>query len=374
MKLVFITKSMEFTGGLKIFFEYAHFLKKSGHDVIVLVQKESGRLEGTVEVEIVPDFLPVNIPECDLVIATTPHEVQIAWDSKKGDVVHFCQGFEIIDLEKRIRGQTIPNRFQKSSLLNSLKLFKKRLSWRKKVERIDKVYQLPTHLVTVTKPLKKILEERYKKDVSLCVYGIPEQFFCPRQEWAFQKFTKENPLRIVNVGPIDVTFKGIPTTIEAIQKAKDNGIPVRFIRITPKMIDEDHNQTAVDKTYEGLSPNEVGEVLRNCDVYISNSTDGEGFGLPAMEALCSGLVCVFSSISSYNNFSDRRDYCFFVPEYDSDSTFNAIKEIVELTEEKYYKLRKNSLAVSSGFSYEKACNRFEGILQNIVDKKVSKNR
>lgn len=359
---------MKFTGGRKIYFGYADFLRKKGHDVSVLVQDVSGDLAGTVEVEKVLDFSPQNIPECDLIVTTTPKETKLAWDSKKGKVVHFCQGYEITDLEKRISGKTIPNRYKNPGIINSLKLFKKRISWKKKIERINKIYQLPTHLVTIAQPLKKVLEERYNKTVQLCVNGIPEKFFFPRKDWTYRSFNRKNPLKIVNIGPIDVTFKGILTTIDAVKKAKESGLPVKFIRITPKVLEEDKAQSVVDEIHEGLKPEEVGEIMRNCDVYISNSTDGEGFGLPAVEALCSGLVCIYSKISSYSSFSERRDYCYFVEEYDVEATFNAIKDIIELPEEKFCELRKNSLEVSSDFSYEKSCNRFEEILLSITDK------
>jgi glycosyltransferase involved in cell wall biosynthesis len=101
-------------------------------------------------------------------------------------------------------------------------------------------------------------------------------------------------------------------------------------------------------------------------VYISNSTEGEGFGLPAMEALSCGLLCILSSISSCLSFSDRRDFCFFVPERDPTATSAVLKEIIRSPSEKFVDIRKNALEISAHYSHEKACKNFEKILENIL--------
>jgi glycosyltransferase involved in cell wall biosynthesis len=363
MHFVFLSDNMKFSGGRKLHFEYAAFLRSRGYLVDVLVQDEIGTLAGSIDVTVVPDFSPESIPKCDVIIATTPREVQLAFDSKCGDVVHFCQGFEITDLQQRVNGEVIPLRFQGSGLLCKIKLALKKRSWKKKIARIEKVYRLPTKLVTVSKHLKEELETLYKRDVNLCLNGIHKEYFYPKENFEWGEFSNKNPLKIINIGPIKVTFKGIKTTLKAIEVLKEEGYPVEFIRVAPVITTEERDSRLIDKCYENISPEKLGEVIRGAHLYISNSTEGEGFGLPALEAISSGLIAVLSSICSYQNFSKNNNFCYFVPEHDSDATVEAVKTILSSTNEQICELRKKSLSVADEFSFEKSCRKFEEIIK-----------
>lgn len=345
--------------------EYANFLQKEGHNVEILIQEKRGLLSNYIDAKIVSNFSPNNIPECDIIIASTPKEVLKSWDSRKGKVVHFCQGFEITDLEQRIRGEALPFRYQKKGLLNSLKVYKKRKSWKRKVRRIDRTYRLPTHLITVSAHLKKLLEKRYKRPVYLCRNGVHQEFFYPDKNWKPVTFSDGRPLRIVNVGPYNVALKGIPDTLRATELLKREGLPIQFIRVSPHISDAEKDNPLIDEAYENISQKELGKLFRSCDVYVSNSTEGEGFGLPAMEALSTGLLCILSSISSYLDFSDRKDFCFFVPEKDATATSAVLKEIVAASSGKFFDIRKNALEISANYSHEKGCKNFEKILEDI---------
>jgi glycosyltransferase involved in cell wall biosynthesis len=346
-------------------FDYAIYLAQKGHEVITLVEKKEGELANYITAQIVPDFSSPNIPDCDLIIATSPKEVKQALEAGKGKVVHFCQGLELVDLEQRISGNVIPPRFQKKGFLNALKLWKKKIGWRKKFKRFDNVYKLPTHLIAITEPMRKYLEERYGRKVDMVRNGVDLNILHPRENLKPEKFTNERPMRIINIGPFDVTYKGIPTTLKAIEKAREQNIPIDFSRITPIRSEKEANNPPY-KIYLNLSRKDFGEALRSYDVYISNSTEREGFGLPAMEALASGLICILSEITAYKSFTDRRDHCIFVSEGDAQATTEAIKKVYNMTEDELTQMRKNALEVASEFSHEKACEEFEKALQKIL--------
>jgi glycosyltransferase involved in cell wall biosynthesis len=55
----------------------------------------------------------------------------------------------------------------------------------------------------------------------------------------------------------------------------------------------------------------------------------EGFGLPAMEALTSGVPSVLTEISSYKNFDERMDFAFFVPTHRPDKIVEGILALIE---------------------------------------------
>ncbi len=368
VRCVFLTDSLNFSGGRRLLLERAAYLRSIGWDVVVLTQTSEGALAGVTPVDVVPDFSPANIPDCDVIVATTPREVELAWRSGKGAVAHFCQGFEITDLEQRVDGRVLPPRYEGSGILHAAKLARKKMSWKRKIKRVDAVYRLPTNLIAVSKHLAEELERRYDRKVALCENGVDLSVFRPLSfppSWG--DFSKENPLRIINVAPYKVTFKGVGTTLSAVDKLKGRGVPVRFIRVAPSISSSERGDSLVDEFHENIPTERLAELLRESHMYISNSTEGEGFGLPALEALASGLVCVLSGISSYKNFSDMRDFALFVPEGDAEATAAAVERAAAMSAEDVESIRSRALEVAGRLSSKKSNERFAEILAEIAD-------
>ncbi len=366
MKLVFLSQHMKFSGGRRVHFDYAKYLMSANHDVSVLVIKDEGELKGYLPIRTVPAFDSANIPDCDLIVATTPKDVKLAYESGRGKIVHFCQGYDNIDMEKRINENIIPPRYQGSGLLNRIILFRKKIQWKKTLREWEAIYRLPTYLISISSHLKTELEKRYGRPAPLCRNGIDLKIFHPEKEKICRQFSKDNPMRIISVGSYDVTYKGIQTTIEAVQKAKEAGMHIDFIRITPT---SSAAETALKPGYQikvGLSQEEMNCVMRSCDVYISNSTDREGFGLPAVEAMASGLVPILSDISCYRSFSGRSGHCIFVPEGDSKATFKAIERLYKMGTAGFLAMREAGISVSQDFSFDKSCARFEELLESFL--------
>ncbi len=367
MKLIFLLDHLKFSGGRKTFLEYAAFLKRRGHDVRVLCRSAKGDLSGIVETEEVERLDSATIPSADLLVATTPEEVEAAFASGRGRVVHLCQGFEIDDLEDRIAGKVVPARYMGGGLMAKLRLSRKKLEWKRMARKLHSIYSLDTELVAISPHLKDRLEKRFGKKVRLVKYGVKTEHFFPLETWSPRQFTADSPCRIINVGPIGVTFKGIPDTIEAARILKKEGVPARFIRVSPDARkDGDLDKAAVDEYHKSLSPAELGKMMRACDIYISNSLEGEGFGLPAMEALSCGLLCILSSISSYRNFSEDRSFAVFVPERNPIATATAVKKIIAMPHEERAAMRNRAVKLASGFSFEKAAEHFEKTLGEIL--------
>lgn len=367
MHFVFLRTTMKFSGGTKLFFEYASYLRSEGHQVDVLVKRKEGALKKALDVTLVENFNSQTIPKCDLVVATTPNDVKQAWDCKNNRVVNFCQGFPIIEFEQRVSGEVVPLRFQKKGLMNKLRLMRKKKSWRKKIYKIDKIYRLPIPLITVSKSLQAILEQRYNQPVHLCLNGVSNNFFYPMKNKTRAKATPNRPLRIISVGPLDVSVKGITITYDTIKRLKQKGAPIHFTRVTPKAIDIEKKEPCVDQLIENVNSEEMGNILRSADVYISNSFKGEGFGLPALEALSCGLICILTPIPSYLSFSKRNDYCYFLQENNADATIECIQRILNSPEYEIDTISKNGLKVAADFSFENACKRFEQILVNLAN-------
>ncbi len=365
MNFVFLADNLKFSGGRKTFLELAAHLKEGGHETRLLVLNPKGELADVFpSFEAVADMSPARIPGCDYIVATTPAEVKSGFLSGKASkkIVHFCQGFEIEDLENRISGKVTPPRYQGNGILKKLTLARKKIEWRRKIAELDKIYELDTQLIVISPHLKEVVEKRYGKSAELCRYGVKQNFFYPGKP-GDRIFSNDNPCRIINVGPINVTFKGIPDTIEAVRRLKKEKIPVHFIRVSPDpRTGEDSDLNAVDEYHSGLSPSALGDLMRSSDIYISNSLEGEGFGLPAMEAMSSGLLCILSSISSYLAFDAEHDYALFVPERDPGATADAIRKILSMDPSARNALRKRAAAVSEKYSFASTMRQMEKII------------
>ncbi|MBN1863701.1 MAG: glycosyltransferase family 4 protein [Victivallales bacterium] len=360
MHFVFLSDNMNFSGGRRLLMEYALYLRGCGHRVDFLVQDDSGKLSGMLEVTLVRDFKPSNIPECDRIVATTPREVMDAWFSSRGEVVHFCQGFEITDLEQRVNGEVLPPRLKGKGLMHKFRIARKKYGWKKKIAKIDAVYRLPSVLVVVSKHIQRRVQERYGREALLCENGIHNEYFYPPQE--FKPPAEGGPTRVVSVGPLKVSFKGVETTFKAVKLAKERGLRLEFIRVAPEITDFERSAGFIDRCYENIRPGQLGEILRSSQIFVSNSTEGEGFGLPALEAMSCGMIPVLSSIQSYRDFSDTDDFAYFVPEHDATATAAAIETICKTPDEELLQIRRRALDAASRFSFKKACAKFEDIL------------
>ncbi|MEM4248514.1 MAG: glycosyltransferase family 4 protein, partial [Candidatus Nanoarchaeia archaeon] len=309
---------------------------------------------------------PNQIPECDFIVATTPDEVMAGVSSGKAKkkVVHLCQGFEVEDLEERIQGKILPSRYQGNGFFKKLTHARKKLEWKKRIAELNKIYSLDTLLIVISQHLKNAIEKRYSRKAELCRYGVKKQFFFPSSNPIKNTFSKDSPCRIINIGPVSVTFKGIPDTLEAIRILKGKGLPIHFIRVSPdEKKDEDISAAQIiDEYYQALSPQELGNLLRTCDIYISNSLEGEGFGLPAMEAMSCGLICVLSSISSYLDFDPIHDYAIFVPERMPQATANAVEKILSMPLNEKQNMIQRAIEVSEKYSFDKTLEQLRDII------------
>jgi glycosyltransferase involved in cell wall biosynthesis len=225
-----------------------------------------------------------------------------------------------------------------------------RLKFKRRIREIDSIYALPTVKAAVSKHLVELIKKRYSQKCFLIQNGIDPNVFYPneRRIWG-----ENGRIRILSVGPIHVGFKGIPDTFQAIKILKDKGIALEFIRVSPQPPSErEEAGRVVDRYFMNLKEKEMAELYRDMDIFISSSLEGEGFGLPAMEALACGLPSILTEISSYMNFDEKRDFAYFVPTHRPDRIAEGVLRFIEdrgLRE----RCRERGIRVSKAFTLEK---------------------
>lgn len=378
LRITFLYGNLRFSGGRKVLRDYADHLRSRGHAVQELARNSSqlqnfGYKAGSVRE--VGHLDRSTIPESDLIVASEQDEVRAGVLSQRGPTVHFCQGFQIHDYEYRLQHSVLPNRYQTRWWNRVWKLWRQRRKWQRRIQEFDQIYRLPTWLVCVSRELSQHLEHRYGRPVELAENGISPEHFRPAAQPPEWRFDFDRPCRILSVGSFHTTFKGINETLASVRRLKSQGVPVRFLRVTPDApCPIEREWGVVDEFHSGLSQTQMAELYRSSHLYVSNSHPAEGFGLPAMEALRSGMVTVLSDIQSYRSFADHRRFTQFVPVRAPQKTAEAIGQLMTTDPATIQTLRQEAQTVASRFTLDNARRDFEASLIRIADKTSSQTR
>ena len=340
------------SGGVKVVSQHVKLLHEMGYEVL-LVTKNMQMGSNLTELNLYekPTLVRTedDIPECDIYVGSLYSDVKRLFQKGKGRVVHLCQGYEPIDFTSRIEEGVITEKYSRKGVF-SIWRYVNVLKFKKRIKEIESIYALPTVKTAVSKHLAELIQERYRQKCFLIQNGIDPNIFYPNERRIWGEHGK---IRILSVGSMQVGFKGIPDTLQSIRLLKEKGIPVEFTRVSPHPPSErEEVGKVVDQYYVNLKEKEMAELYRSMDIFISSSLEGEGFGLPAMEALASGIPSIFTEISSYRNFGTGRDFAYFVPTHRPDRIAEGVLTFIEdrrLRE----RCQERGIAVSKEFTLER---------------------
>lgn len=317
------------SGGVKVISQHVKMLNQANIEALLFTRKVETNIPlSELNMYDRPVVLEENedLPDCDLYVGSIFSDVKMLFQRGRGKIIHLCQGYEPIDFTTRLIGGVVSEKYLRKGFM-SLWKWADRWKFRKRIREIESIYALPTVKVAVSKHLVALIEQRYQQPCFLIPNGIDPEIFFPNQN---RVWGKDGKIRILSVGPIHVGFKGIPDTLQAIKILREKGVPIRFIRVSPHPPSPTEELgKVVDEYYMNLKEQEMGELYRNVDIFISSSLEGEGFGLPAMEALASGVPTILTEISSYLNFDEKKDFGFFVPVHRPDLIAEGVIRIIE---------------------------------------------
>ncbi len=340
------------SGGVKVVSQHVKLLNEMGYETLLMtrtMQRDSNLAELNLYEKPMMVETEDDIPDCDIYVGSLYSDVKGLFQRGRGKVVHLCQGYEPIDFTSRIEGEATPGRYLRKGVF-SIWRYIDVLKFKRRIKEIESIYAFPTVKAAVSKHLVELIQKRYRQKCFLIQNGIDPNIFYPGQR---RTWGEKGRVRILSVGPIDVGFKGIPDTLRSIKILKDKGTRLEFIRVSPHPPSEREEMgKVVDQYYINLKEKEMAELYRNVDIFISSSLEGEGFGLPAMEALASGVPSILTEISSYKNFDAGRDFAYFVPTHRPDSIAGAVLRLIEDRglREGY---RDRGIGVAKGFTLER---------------------
>jgi glycosyltransferase involved in cell wall biosynthesis len=325
MRVDYLSCRLIRSGGTKIIAQHVKLLRERGHQARILtIDPEGDELWG-VSVERVKAFRQDFFNQTNIIVGSWLRDVEAASKIRGPVICHLCQGYEPIELSFRIREERIPPKYRYHGIISRFFFLKKKWSFRRRVRKIEKIYRLQTVKIAVSQALKEVIEDIYGKPCHLIPNGVDQHIFQP----APQPKTLQSPIRLLSIGPINMAFKGIDDTFEAVRILKQKQIPVEFVRVSLSPPTEAELKSGlVDRFLVGLSEKEMVQLYQNSDILIAPSL-WEGFGLPVIEAMSCGVPSILTDSGSYKSLDSRMDFAYFVPPHSPPAIVEGVLKIKE---------------------------------------------
>lgn len=323
LNLTYLVEDTEQSGGVRVQLMHADALIARGHRVRLVTKGlpltwRSSRAEWIY----VDDFRHYDARGEDFVVGTFWTTIGPALEIAGERVVHLCQGYE--------------GAFSAYQEIRHL---------------IDAVYEAPVPKLVVSRSLVEICR-RFTEDVTYIGQVVEEEFYRPGT-------ARENePLRVLLSGQAQADLKGIQDGYGAAAHARWFNQKFDLIRVSPWAPSREEPLDAVQEFHVALTTKEMTRLMHSCDLLIAPNHREEGFGLPAAEAMASGIPCVVTSIPSYLSFDETHDYALFAPEENAVELGERLIELLsdgELRE----RLRVRGREVAEQWRGERVAERLE---------------
>lgn len=326
LRIAYLLADTTLFGGVKVVLQQANLLVRRGHRVSVISPGEAPAWF-PVEAEFLqtPGLDPDDLPEADVTVATYWSTIRKAVEGASGEVAHYCQGFE---------GSYTHNHSDHGD--------------------IELAYRLQVPGIVVSPHLGKLLAERFGRPSRLALQPL-EAYWRPVCRWR----PSARP-RILVAGPFEIDWKGVGTALRAVLEMRRQGLDCELIRLSQWPSSESERRIVeADEFHNHLSPSEVPDLLRTCDLLLAPSWEQEGFGLPALEAMACGVPVVASEISCFLGFA--RPAAQLVP-FDDPGAFAASALEILGSPRRWRTMRKRGLVVAKKYREGRASEVAEEIM------------
>ncbi len=341
LRIAYLLESTALCGGVKVVFRQAEALARRGHVArVISAEPYPDWFHGNVRFQRTDPFDKRIGDAFQITVATTPRLVLAHRDTgATGRLWHLVQGYEGDYTECR------PLQ-----------------------DEIDTAYGLPVPKITVSERLARRLGERYPGSLFVSVgQGLETEHFHPAP--GNHRGKGKAAVRCVFlVGPLSISIKQIRLGLLAFKTVRERFPHIALVRISSidTRREEETLIGAVEEYRVHLHPKEVGELFRSREgILLSPSGPGEGFGLPALEAMACGVPTVLTRIPSYLAFDSPQDYTVFVDPSDPADMARGIEELIRDDEKRRFLVRRG-IEVASRYSFDSVAERLEKVFTDAI--------
>lgn len=330
--VVYLLADTALCGGVKVVLRHAELLRSRGHDVTVI---SPGSRPDWMETDVpflqTPNLDAMHRPSADLTVATFWTTIAPAVNGGDGAVAHFCQGFE---------GGLAHNTAEHPAIFDA--------------------YRHPTPGWVVSPHLGRLLQSRFGRPSRVIPQPL-ESTFRPRTDC---EGPRTKAPKILVTGPFEVYLKGVPVALEAVRRLRTRGIDARLVRISQWPQTEEERQLLESEVFHHhLAPADVPAVVRDVDLLLAPSWSDEGFGLPVLEAMASGVPVVASDIPATRDFAEGA--ACLVP-FDQPDAFAEAAETLLRDAARWRALRRAGLEVASRFGDGPCADALDAAVEWVV--------
>jgi len=272
VRITYVLASNELNGGHKVAFQQVDLLRRAGHELTLLSRGERPSWPGYDGPYHDLDAGPPQLASQDLVVGTFWTTLPVARDLGVGPVAHLCQGYEagLEHLESQRPA-------------------------------IEEVYRLPIPALVVSPHLGDLLRERFGRQSVWTPPPLDRRF----RPATLPRLAPRRRPRIAIPGIYEAPVKGVREALDAVARVRAAGIEARVLRVSFRPLTDEERARFEPSTYLcAVPPERVARELRACDLLLFGSRREEGFGLPLLEAMASGVPAVSFAIPSVRCFAE----------------------------------------------------------------------
>ena len=323
LRIAYLLEDTELSGGIRMLLAHADALIARGHQVRCVTKGlpltwRSSRAEWIY----VGNFLDYDASQDDFVVATFWTTLEPAHALAGERAGHLCQGYEgSFSAYEAIRPQ------------------------------IEAAYRLVKPKMIVAKSLFPIVAP-FTDDVTYIGQVVEDEFFRVATPG------ENEPLRLLLCGQSQADLRGLDEGYGAVAHARWFHQKFDLVRVSPWAPSRQEPLDSVQEFHVGLTTKEMTRLMHSCDVLLAPNHREEGFGLPAAEALASGLATVLTAIPSYLSFDEQHDYALFAPEQNAIELGEKLIDLLS-DEELRDRLRARGREVAEQWRVEHVADRIE---------------
>lgn len=330
LDIVYVAESLDISGGVRVIVDHANGLACLGHRVrIVTRDARHGWLDVRVPILEVPRFDAETLPPADVHIATWFATVTPTVEAARAKrIYHFSQGFE----------GTLPY------------VADRRLE-------IEKAYLQPIPKLLVSRHLLDLFRGRFPGPFHVLPQTVDVDFFRPEHA----RTEPGSPIAVGIVGPFESPTKGIREALEAVSRLRSSGLPIVLRRASPLPLSEPEAALCLSDSYAfRATTTEMRAWYRSIDILVHPPFEAEGFPLPPLEAMASGVPVILTRIRSFEPLAENE--AIRVPPGDVDAIRMALQELIGQPAV-WKSLREAGLRAAERFRPERARDALENVLQ-----------
>jgi glycosyltransferase involved in cell wall biosynthesis len=292
LHIVYFLEDTDLAGGIRVAVAHADALIERGHDVTLATKGgpltwRSSRAKWIY----VDEWTEVDLAPFEFVVGTFWKTLFDTHELAADRAIHLCQGYE--------------GAFTAYAHLK---------------DQIDEAYRLPMPKITVSPHLVDICRTFYD-DATYIGQIVDDVFYQPHVEHG-------GPPRVMLVGPAQADFKGIDIGYDAVRHARSRGAEFDLIRVSQWVPAPGEPTDLASEFHVALDSQQMARLIASCDIFLGPSRHQEGFGLPAAEALASGVACILSEIPSFVSWFIGAPAPLFTPEGDSMAMGDALANLI----------------------------------------------